>query len=196
MSHHRSGMCTCSDLAKTKLIRLTSTCMNQTGCMLVDLPEDGIANEWVKSSKAQRPALIISPCANGTRGSCSGSHQSAPPLPRHGLMHVPCWTTILHPTLAYALSASHLASFGKLLILLAYAAIMIYMPLQDSNPFADSLRTGYIAISQIPITVACGGADTITLVLLRQFRMHSLYCLFLGCSCRWWQWHFICHVRL
>lgn len=145
---------------RTKPNRSTSTRTNQTGRTLVDLPEDGIANEWAKSSKAQRPALVIPPRSNGngTRGSRSRSHQSAPP-PRRGPTRVPRWTTILHPTLAYALNfrVAPGFSFGKLLVLLAYATIMIYASLCRSDPFSDSLRTGYVAISQIPIAVALAG---------------------------------------
>ena len=65
----------------------------------------------------------------------------------------------MHPTLAYALNfrVAPGFSFGKLLVLLAYAAIMIYASLRRSDPFSDSLRTGYVAISQIPIAVALAG---------------------------------------
>jgi ferric-chelate reductase len=158
-SLHRSGTRSRSG-SRTNPIRSTSTRTNQTGRTLADLPEDGVANEWVKSSKAQRPALIIPPRAsgNGTRGSRSRSHQSAP-SPRRGPTRVPRWTTILHPTLAYALNfrVAPGFSFGKLLVLLAYAGIMIYASLCRSDPFADSLRTGYVAISQIPIAVALAG---------------------------------------
>ena len=161
-SLHRSGTRTRSGPTKTNPIRSTSTRTNQTGHTLDDLPEDVIANEWAKSSKAQRPALVIPPRANGngngTRGSRSRSHQSAP-SPRRGPTRVPRWTTILHPTLAYALNfrVAPGFSFGKLLVLLAYAAIVIYASLRGSDPFSDSLRTGYVAISQIPIAVALAG---------------------------------------
>jgi ferric-chelate reductase len=160
-SLHRSGTRSRSG-TKTNPIRSTSTRTNQTGRTLVDLPEDGIANEWVKSSKAQRPALVIPPRGNGNgngaRGSRSRSHHSAP-SPRRGPTRVPRWTTILHPTLAYALNfrVAPGFSFGKLLVLLAYAAIMLYASLRYSDPFSDSLRTGYVAISQIPIAVALAG---------------------------------------
>jgi ferric-chelate reductase len=158
-SQHRSGTRSRSG-TRTKPIRSTSTRTNQTGHTLVDLPEDGIANEWVKSSKAQRPALVVPPRGNGnnTRGSRSRSRQPAP-SPRRGPTRVPRWTTILHPTLAYALNfrVAPGFSFGKLLVLLAYAAITIYASLRRSDPFSDSLRTGYVAISQIPIAVALAG---------------------------------------
>ena len=49
--------------------------------------------------------------------------------------------------------------------------------------------------SKYEVSTVSGGADTITLILSRRSRIHSLYCLFWGCSCRWWQRHFICHER-
>jgi hypothetical protein len=155
-SHQRSGTRTRS--TRTKPIRSTSTRTNQTGRTLLDLPEDGIANEWVKSNKAQRPALVIPPRGNGTRGSRSRSRNSAP-SPRRGPTRVPRWTTILHPTLAYTLNfrVAPGFSFGKLLVLLTYAAIMTYACLRRCDPFADALRTGYVAMSQIPIAVALAG---------------------------------------
>ncbi len=145
-------------------MRSTSTRTNQTGHTLVGLPEDGITvtGEWSKSSKTQRPALIIPPRSNsnGTRGSHSRSRSHRPePPPRRGPTRVPRWTTILHPTLAYMLNfrVAPGFSFGKLLVLLAYAGLMIYASLCRSDPFSDSLRTGYVAISQIPIAVALAG---------------------------------------
>jgi len=168
-SQHRSGTGTVTrGRSRAKPIRSTSTRTNQTGQTLVDLPEEGIATEWAKDSKAQRPALIIPQRSNsngkgnGTRGSRSRSrHPPAPPPPppRRGPTRVPRWTTILHPTLAYALNfrVAPGFSFGKLLVLLAYAGIMIYASLRRSDPLSDALRTGYVAISQIPIAVALAG---------------------------------------
>ena len=58
---------------KTKPLRSASTHMNQTGHTLVDLPEDAVAGDWGKSSKAHRcqcPVLIIPrTTALATRGS-------------------------------------------------------------------------------------------------------------------------------
>lgn len=157
----RSGTRSRSGSTRTKPIRTTSTRTNQTGRTLLDLPEDSIANEWVKSSKAQRPAIIIPPRGNGngTRGSRSRSRSHPPPSPRRGPTRVPRWTTILHPTLAYALNfrVSPGFSFGKLLVLLTYATIMIYASLRGSDPLSDALRTGYVGMSQIPIAVALAG---------------------------------------
>lgn len=126
-SHHRSGTRGRLGLTKTKPNRSTSTRTNQTGRTLVDLPEDGIANEWVKSSKAQRPALIIpqrgNGNGNGTRGSRSRSHHHSAPSPRRGPTRVPRWTTILHPTLDFRVAPGF--SFGKLLVLLVYASFSL-----------------------------------------------------------------------
>ena len=74
----------------------------QTGCTLVDLPEDAVAGEGGKNSKAQRhqhPVLSIPrTAAVVTRG----SHSHHPlPSPCRTLMCVPHWTMILHLTLAY-----------------------------------------------------------------------------------------------
>jgi hypothetical protein len=65
----------------------------------------------------------------------------------------------LHPTLAYALNfrVAPGFSFGKLLVLLAYAALMFFASLRRSDPFSDPVRTGYVAMSQIPIAVALAG---------------------------------------
>ena len=65
---------------RTKLLRSASTHMNQTGRMLVDLPEDAVAGEGGKDSKAQRhqrPVLIIPRTAAVTT---QGSRSHCPPL--------------------------------------------------------------------------------------------------------------------
>jgi Ferric reductase like transmembrane component len=72
---------------------------------------------------------------------------------------VPYWTTIVHPTFAYALNfrVSPGFSFGKLLVLLTYAVIILYACLLRSDPFTDPGRTGCVAVSQIPVAVALAG---------------------------------------
>ncbi len=159
-SYHQSGTHGRSGSTRTRPTRWTSKSTNQTGRTLVDLPEGGVTDEWAKRSKAQRRAIIIPPRGNGngTRGSRSRSHQSAP-SPRRGPTRVPRWTTILHPTLAYALNfrVTPGFSFGKLLVLFAYAALMLFASLRYCDPFSDSRRSGYVAISQIPIAVALAG---------------------------------------
>lgn len=87
---------------------------------------------WVKSSKDERPAFIIPLCGNGdgTRGSHSRSHHTAP-SPRCGPTCVPRRTTTLHPMLTYAPSFS----FGKLLVLLTYAAVTV--PATSANTSAS-----------------------------------------------------------
>ena len=156
---HRSDTRGRSGANRTKPLRSTSTRTNQTGRTLVDLPEDAVAGEGGKSSRAQRPALIIpraAAAATATRGSRS---RRPPPPPRRAPTRVPRWTTILHPTLAYALNfrVAPGFSFGKLLVLLAYAALMLFASLRRSDPFSDPVRTGYVAMSQIPIAVALAG---------------------------------------
>ena len=72
---------------------------------------------------------------------------------------VPRWTTIVHPSFAYALNfrISPGFSLGKLLVLVAYGLIVLYACLYRSNPFTEYSRTGYIAVSQIPIVMALAG---------------------------------------
>ena len=89
---------------------------------------------------------LVTPVANRARG----AQQLYAPT------RVPRWTTIVHPSLAYALNVrvSPGFSLGKLLVLLAYGLIVLYACFFRSNPFIDANRTGYIAVSQIPIVVA------------------------------------------
>ena len=65
----------------------------------------------------------------------------------------------MHPSLAYALNfrVSPGFSLGKLLVLVAYGLIVIYACLYRSNPFTEYDRTGYIAVSQVPIVMALAG---------------------------------------
>ncbi|KAN0131735.1 Ferric reductase like transmembrane component domain containing protein [Lactarius tabidus] len=91
---------------------------------------------------------IVTPVARRARG----AQHSAP-------TRVPRWTTIVHPSLAYALNfrVSPGFSLGKLLVLVAYGLIVIYGCLYHSNPFTDYDRSGYIAVSQVPIVMALAG---------------------------------------
>ena len=149
--HHRSDTRGRSSATRTKPNRSTSTRTNLTARTLVDLPEDA------EGGKNNKPLIIPArPVAPATRGSRS---RRSPPEPRRVPTRVPRWTTILHPTLAYTLNfrVSPGFSFGKLLVLLTYASLMFYVSLRNSDPFSDSLRTGYVAISQIPIAVALAG---------------------------------------
>ena len=91
---------------------------------------------------------IVTPVARRARG----AQHSAP-------TRVPRWTTIVHPSLAYALNfrVSPGFSLGKLLVLVAYALIVIYACMYHSNPFTDYSRTGFVAVSQVPIVMALAG---------------------------------------
>jgi len=91
------------------------------------------------------PALVI-PVDNRTRGAR---------LPRVPI-HVPRWSTIVHPSLACALNfrVSPGFSFGQLLVVLIYSLIVLYASIFRSNPIKDSNRVAYIAVSQIPVVVA------------------------------------------
>jgi ferric-chelate reductase len=150
-----------SSTRRAKPIRSTSTRTNQTGRTLVDVPEDAENGNGkvpgggrAGGAHASRPALVIP-----SRG--HASHRSAPSSSQHRAppTRVPRWTTIVHPTLAYALNfrVAPGFSFGKLLVLVVYAGLMFYASLRRSNPFTDPVRTGYVAMSQIPIAVALAG---------------------------------------
>src|SRR6266702_650540 len=91
------------------------------------------------------PAVVI-PVANRTR------HARQPYAPTR----MPRWTTIVHPSFAYALNfrISSGFSLGQLFVLLVYGLIVLYACLYRSNPLKDPIRTAYIAVSQIPIVVA------------------------------------------
>jgi len=93
--------------------------------------------------------VIVTPVARRARG----AQQSSGPT------RVPRWTTIVHPSLAYALNfrVSPGFSLGKLLVLVAYGLIMLYACVYYSNPFTDFDRSGYIAVSQVPIVMALAG---------------------------------------
>jgi len=162
-THGRSGA------TRTRPMRSTSTRTNQTGHTLVGVPEDGEdaaagprSGKGKASGSVSRPSLIVpwraaATSSSGARG--GSSRRSAPPPRRSAPTRVPRWTTIIHPTLAYGLNfrVAPGFSFGKLLVLLIYAALMLYASLRDSNPFADPVRVGYVAMSQIPIAVALAG---------------------------------------
>ena len=91
------------------------------------------------------PALVT-PIANRVRGM----------QPSYVPTRVPRWTTVVHPSLACALNFRVTSGFslGRLLVLLIYGLTVLYACLVRSNPFEDSNRWGYIAVSQIPIIVA------------------------------------------
>ncbi|KAI9457618.1 ferric reductase like transmembrane component-domain-containing protein [Lactarius psammicola] len=64
-----------------------------------------------------------------------------------------------HPSLAYALNfrVSPGFSLGKFLVLVTYGLIVLYACVFHSNPFTDFDRSGYIAVSQVPIVMALAG---------------------------------------
>ncbi|KAI0300107.1 ferric reductase like transmembrane component-domain-containing protein [Multifurca ochricompacta] len=135
----RSGTVTRSNSnTRSQPIRSTSTRTNHSTRTLVDVPEDANLPDPF-------PA-IVTPCARG-------SHKSRAPT------RVPRWTTIIHPTFAYALNFRVFPGFtlGKFLVLLTYGVIMLYASLFSSSPFTDPVRTGYVAMSQIPIVMALAG---------------------------------------
>jgi hypothetical protein len=128
-----------STVTKTDPMRSKSTRANNSSRTLIDVPEDDKVPETFRALTILR---------------ARGSQKSHGPPTR-----VPHWTTIVHPTFAYALNfrVSPGFSFGKLLVLLAYAVIVLYACFLRSDPFADPLRSGYVSMSQIPIAVALAG---------------------------------------
>lgn len=76
--------------------------------------------------------------------------------------HVRAWSAILPQIggfLRHRLDAGF--SLGKALILGVYAAILVYATFYKSNPFKDSARTGFVAMSQIPIVYILGTKNNI-----------------------------------
>ncbi|KAI0261234.1 hypothetical protein BC834DRAFT_972832 [Gloeopeniophorella convolvens] len=118
--------------------RSTSTRTNHSARTLVDVPEDGKVPD--------QPSHVVTPRVRGS-------------TKQHGPTRVPLWTTLVHPMFAYALNFRVVPgfSFGKFLVLLVYGILMLYASLFHSNPFTDPVRTGYVAMSQIPIVVALAG---------------------------------------
>ncbi|KAG2040684.1 ferric reductase like transmembrane component-domain-containing protein [Suillus americanus] len=70
---------------------------------------------------------------------------SLPPHVRAWSSRVPTFSNILR----YRLDVSF--SLGQGLILVIYSAALVYAGFLKSNPFVDPLRTGFVAVSQIPI---------------------------------------------
>ncbi|KAH7890412.1 hypothetical protein F5I97DRAFT_1799605 [Phlebopus sp. FC_14] len=66
--------------------------------------------------------------------------------------HVRAWSAILPPVggvLRYRLDAGF--SIGQALVLTVYAVTLVYASFYKSNPFKDPLRTGFVAMAQIPV---------------------------------------------
>lgn len=150
-------------MIKMKPIHSTNTLTSPIMPVLVNLPKSGVEGRKAKSSEAQRPALIIPPrsaAAADAKGFKFSSHHFAP-LPRRKRTCVPnpSWMRILRPTLSYAFNfrVAPGVSFGNLLVILVYAALMLYACLRSPNPLANPQRLGYLAISQVPIVVALAG---------------------------------------
>ncbi|KAG1740478.1 uncharacterized protein EDB91DRAFT_1248362 [Suillus paluster] len=70
---------------------------------------------------------------------------SLPPHVRAWSSRVPTFANILR----YRLEEGF--SLGQALILVIYTAVLVYAGFLKSNPFADPLRTGFVAMSQIPV---------------------------------------------
>jgi len=66
--------------------------------------------------------------------------------------HVRAWSSRI-PTFGNILRYRFETGFslGQALVLLTYFAVLVYASFLKSNPFSDPLRTGFVAMSQIPI---------------------------------------------
>jgi ferric-chelate reductase len=153
---HRSHTYDSSGATKKRPIRSTNT--SSTVRALVDIPGDRVEGKGGKSSKAQHLTHIIplrAAAAADTKGSLSRRPAPSPRRPSR----VPRWMRILCPTLAYALNfrVAPGVSFGNLLVLLTYAAVILYASLRYPDPLANPWRFGSLAISQVPIAVALAG---------------------------------------
>ncbi|CDO76408.1 hypothetical protein BN946_scf184937.g22 [Trametes cinnabarina] len=76
--------------------------------------------------------------------------------------HMPGWSTML-PTIAAFLRQTIRPglTIGKLLVEVAYFSVLLYAGLYRSNPLTQPIRTGYVAVSQIPIVVALGTKNNV-----------------------------------
>jgi ferric-chelate reductase len=140
----------------TKPMRSISVRANQIAPSPIDMPEDGVLKGGTWKSPlgpASPPALIIPQrtAAKLTRRHLTTRHRAPTRVPR--------WSTIIHPTISYVLNCRIAPgfSFGKLLVLLAYAIVVAYATLFGSDPFTDPLRAGWVCVSQIPIALALVG---------------------------------------
>ncbi|KAI6032654.1 hypothetical protein F5J12DRAFT_712486 [Pisolithus orientalis] len=81
--------------------------------------------------------------------------------------HVRAWSAVLPQVgnlLRYRLDSGF--SVGQALVLGLYSAILIYPVFLKSNPFTDPLRTGIVAMSQIPLVYMLGTKNNLLGVFL------------------------------
>ena len=76
--------------------------------------------------------------------------------------HVRAWSAIVPPMGGFLRQRLHAGfSVGKALILVVYAAVLVYASFLGSNPFSDPLRMGIVAMSQIPIVYVLGTKNNV-----------------------------------
>lgn len=76
--------------------------------------------------------------------------------------HVRAWSSILPPVgnlLRYRLNSGF--SAGQALVLGFYSVVLLYPTFLKSDPFTDPLRTGFVALSQIPLVYILGTKNNI-----------------------------------
>jgi ferric-chelate reductase len=76
----------------------------------------------------------------------------------------PAFARAFVPILRYRITPGF--SFGQLLVLSVYFSILLYVAFLESNPFTDSLRSGYIAMSQLPVVFTFAAKNSIAGMLL------------------------------
>jgi len=93
-----------------------------------------------------------------TKGRKRGAKFSSSSYPPH-IPACPAMARPLAPTLRYRITPGF--SVGQVLILSGYFATLLYVTLVQSNPFTDPLRTGYVAVSQLPLVFAFAAKNSI-----------------------------------
>ncbi|EIW75936.1 hypothetical protein CONPUDRAFT_85161 [Coniophora puteana RWD-64-598 SS2] len=76
--------------------------------------------------------------------------------------HVQAWSSRVPPlarVLRYRLDSGF--SLGQALVLGVYFLAVVYMSFYKSNPFGDALRTGFVAMSQIPLVYVLGAKNNV-----------------------------------
>lgn len=68
------------------------------------------------------------------------------------------------PTLRYRITPGF--SLGQLLVLGGYLLVLLYATFEGSNPFTDPSRSGYIAMSQLPVVFVFAAKNSVAGMLL------------------------------
>ena len=148
-----------SGTIRKKPIRLIHTLTSPTVDTLVDIPMNNVKGQRRKGNEAQPLTFIIPPLATTDIKGLPSRRSALTPSPRPIPTRVLRWMRILRLALACTLNfrVAPGISLGNLLVFLVYTALILYASLCHSNPITNPQRTGYLAISQVPIAVALAG---------------------------------------